>query len=339
MEEFNTTNNMLYEKLKPHLKVCKLVSASKEIVVRCTFCGDSVHDPYKGHMYIQNYPPYKFHCFKCETSGVVNPNFLRRLDISDYLLTSHIKKENSKFMKKMNYKYGNDLQFLMNKKKIVFPQPKQEDLFKKEYMEDRLGILLNEEDTSKYKLIYSIHDFIKENKFTNFKLTNQTNFLDKNSLGFLSYDKSNIVFRNIQNTENRYTNFCMFPELEGKKTYMIKNSIDTSRRVYNLILTEGIMDIVGVYNHLYNKEDEGNIFIANCGKSYKISIDLMKKLSILNANINIYSDQDVNSNFYRNLMSIDPYFRLNGMNIYYNNIEKDFGVTKNRIILRKPIIM
>lgn len=336
-------NDMLYEKLKKKLKICKKVSGNREINIRCPICKDSKTDPFKARMYIQNKPPFKFKCFNCEASGIVDEKFLSKLEIDDFSLNDYIRKENKRFTKKMNYKYGNTVDIL-KKKNIIFPDIKKEHLFKKEYIENRLGILIPKEDTSKYKIIYSINDFIKENKLE--KIINENNKgkiygIDQNSIGFLSFDRSHIIFRNILNVEKygRYANFSLFPELDGKKTYMIKNDIDLSKRVYNLILTEGIIDIIGVYNHIYNKQDEGNIFIANCGKSFTLTSDIMKKLSILNAEINIYSDQDVPISFYRNLMSYEVFYRLNGINLYYNNIGKDYGVKKEEISLKDKIVL
>ena len=97
------------------------------------------------------------------------------------------------------------------------------------------------------------------------------------------------------------------------------------------------MDILGVYNHIYNKEDNNTIFIANNGKSFTSSSNILKNLSILNADINIYSDSDVPISFYKELMEYEVYYRFNGINLYYNKIGKDYGVKKEEIKLKEVI--
>lgn len=335
----------IYTHLKNNLKVCKLNSSKTEIVVRCPQCGDSRKDPYKGHMYIQNQPPYKFFCQRCQSSGVINKNMLQLLECDNFVVLNQIQREYEEYSRKVKVKYGSNLSFLSNKK-IVFPLPTYKDKAKLMYLEKRLGIKITDEDVEKYKIVFSITKFLKENKIDIVEKNKNKAFasniykLENYCVGFLSADKSTIIFRSLDPTKTyyRYNNFTIFPEVDSKKTYILANNLDLNSKVFNIHITEGIFDIIGVYNHVNNKEMKPNsLYIANAGKSYLVTSNFIKKLSILNADINIYSDNDVNVDFYRDMLKIEPFFEMNGINIFYNNKGKDFGVGKEEIELSRKI--
>lgn len=341
----------LYKALKGKLKVCKLTGDQKEINIRCPFCKDSVHDPYKGHFYIQNHAPYKYFCQRCQSSGIVNSELLEMLSCDDYALINNMQREYTEYKRKVRIKYGETLSFL-SKRRIIYPLVKTTQLNKREYINDRLGINITDEDSYKYKIIYSLNDFMKQNglekllnkKFNDeleqYKFNKKIENLEKNCVGFLSSDKSTIVFRSLDKEKAgfRYSNFTIFPEIDSKKTYTISNNLDLNNDTFNIHISEGIFDIIGVYNHVQNSNMNSNdLFIANAGKSYCVTANFIKKLSILNANINIYSDSDVDVKFYKDMLRLEPLFKLNGINIYYNNKGKDFGVSKDKIFLSTKI--
>lgn len=82
----------LYDCLKKKLKVCKLTTSKDEINIRCPFCLDSIKDPFKGHMYIENNPPFRYFCQRCNASGRVNIKFLNKLDVEDFRIYKEIEK-------------------------------------------------------------------------------------------------------------------------------------------------------------------------------------------------------------------------------------------------------
>ena len=339
-------DDLLYNHLKGRLKVCKLNSARTEINIRCPFCLDSQKDPYKGHLYIQNGSPYKYFCQRCQSSGVVNKNFLELLECEDYHIINTIQNQYNEYKKKVKIKYGNDLDFILNKK-IIYPKYSYIDKIKNDYLEERLGIKINDDDINRYKIVYNLKEFIirnnlkilennKKNYYYNLNVEKITN----NCIGFLSNDKSTIIFRSLDKDKTgfRYSNFTLFPEIDSKKTYTIGNRLNLNNRIFEVVITEGIFDIIGVHNHIYNKQQQDNsIFIANAGKSFAVTANLLKKLAILNGNITIYSDGDVSVQEYRNLILKEKYFSMNGINIFYNKKSKDYGVTKDNILLSDKI--
>lgn len=341
----------LYLTLKKKLKVCKLNSSQTEINIRCPFCKDSIKDPLKGHLYIQNGSPYKYYCQKCQSSGVVNSEFLELLEVTDYSLINKIQIEYKEYKKKSRIKYGESLNFL-NNKQVYFPEPKiKKDFIKKEYLEKRLGVEFTNEDLNKFKIVLSLKEFLRQNNLYSIIENNKNNkffmknifTIEENCIGFLSTDKSIIIFRSLDKslTGYRYNNFALFPDIsDSKKTYTISNQLDMTSSLFEINIAEGPIDIIGVYNNVKNKEmKNNNIYIANAGKSFTVTSNFIKKLGILNTDINIYSDKDVDLNFYKHLMKIDPFYQMNGINIYYNNKNKDFGVTKDEIELSRKIIL
>ena len=112
-----------------------------------------------------------------------------------------------------------------------------------------------------------------------------------------------------------------------------------------LIITEGIFDIIGVYNHFYGGNDENTIFAAACGKAFNAVILNYIRMGFLDLDIIIYSDADVNVNFYKSLKMSSPYLKNSKITIFYNDLYdpktgfgKDYGCRKNEIKLKKIII-
>ena len=82
--------SILLKNIKPSYETTN----HKEIHVRCPYCGDSKHDKSKARFYIEMRPPFRFHCFKCETSGVLNQQVLRDLGVYDNNLTIDLAEAN-----------------------------------------------------------------------------------------------------------------------------------------------------------------------------------------------------------------------------------------------------
>ena len=65
-----------------------------EFRTRCPFCGDSSKNQNTGHFYLHINPednfPIQYHCFLCESGGVLQPSALNLLDIDDTTLKSEI---------------------------------------------------------------------------------------------------------------------------------------------------------------------------------------------------------------------------------------------------------
>jgi len=338
----------LYEYLKPNLKVCYLTVRKDETVIRCPFCGDS-NEWNHAHFYINNTPPFKFYCQRCNTTGVFSKELLNTLNLFSKDMSMYLVKSVNDYKLKINRKYGNSyLNYFNNKKEpIVLPKQFNElELKKKKYFEDRLGFELNDYNIKKYRIILNLRDYFELNdiKITDINKKTLIYKLDISSIGFLLNDHNTICCRYLNPTDKRYFNLKIFDEeiMISKKFYSIQNKLDLQQPVFNINLTEGIFDIVSVFHNIYDEKlNINDIFISVNGKSFDFVLNHLMKLGVLNADINIYSDNDVNKKFFNKLKANNILSKFNGLNIYYNKKEneKDFGVTKDRIILNTPLII
>jgi hypothetical protein len=312
----------------------------KEVRVRCPYCGDSRKDPSHAHLYIEMRPPFKFYCQRCSTAGVLNTDTLRDLEIYNTDLSVNIVNANKTIKKAGGAKF-----------KIQKYKPKLEDEANEftpgiiQYFNNRFGSnYSNEEIVDKFKAITNADKFFGVNNFRVPVNNGGYPLYDfNNSIGFLSSDGSHVIFRDITNQQmKRYYNLNLFNEdfSTSNKLYNIKAGIDLMKDEITLVITEGIFDIIGVYEAFYKnmKTDNDHIFAAAAGKGYNAVISHYIRMGFLNLKVIIYSDSDVNIEFFKNLKMSSPYLKNSRLTIFYNNLEKDFGVPKERIRLRKVIV-
>jgi hypothetical protein len=314
----------------------------KEVRVRCPYCGDSQKNKTHAHMYIEIKPPFKFYCQRCSTSGVLNQQTLRDLDIYNNDLSMNII-ETNKTIKNTDNIYKP----VFNKKNIKLT--KEETSFSKnalDYFQWRFNkSFTNDYIVDKFRAITNSAKFFEENYIQVPHRYGKPMYDFDNSIGFLSSDGSHAIFRDITNQQaKRYFNFNLYNDEESPsgKIFNIKSSVDIMADEINLVLTEGVFDIVGVYEHLYrDKVDMSKnnyIFAAAAGKGYNAVINHYIRMGFLNLNVTIYSDADVNVWFYRDLKNYSPYLKNIPLTIYYNTLEKDYGVPEDKIKLKKAIV-
>ena len=333
-------NNDFITRLAKSLDVAKLNAAQTELEVRCPYCGDSRKHSNKGHLYITTNAPYLFRCVKCETSGRVNDKFLHDLGCYDNDVLLEVLRANREERQQ-------------NRDKTVKIEPKKKNItlpivdsaqsraclayFNNRYKTNYdLDTIVN-----RFKVVCDIDAFVTENKlYFECKYFNL-----RNAIGFLSADKTYVIFRDITGMQNiRYYNLQLVDnEIPHSKRYTISSPIDIMKDQITLVMTEGIFDIIGVYNKFYKDYDKNDvIFCATCGKSYTTAIMQYIKQGFLNLNIIIYSDADVDYKWYidkvKNSNKIMQLLNNSKITIYYNTLDKDFGVPEDNISLRKVLI-
>lgn len=338
----------LYYFLKQKLPICYITSSQDETYVRCPFCGDSKKDSRKARFYISNKAPFKFYCFNCETTGIITDEVLDLLlnggfydsQLSEYIRIARyeaMQKSNKVKRKMFRHPYFDMTQSV----NYNFRKSAGEKL---DYLNDRLGISLDYTDIPKFKIVLSIKSFFKNNGLDldkrigdSDKVRYVVDSLDKNYIGFLSSDRNIIICRNLDNnSEIRFNNFKIFNDdnLISSKVYNIGTTIDKYQDKHNVVIAEGPIDIIGSYFNVYDEPDRNNhIFLANGGKSYINSANMLANLSLLNNEYTIMSDNDIDIDFYKRIKSATPALNGSPMSIYYNNIGKDFGVSKDKIEL------
>ena len=322
------------QKIKSTVSPCYENTAKTELYVRCPHCGDSKKSKSSAHLYIQMKPPFKFFCQKCGFSGVLNQNLLESLQVFDSSIVSNITELTKNSVKKS---------FTNTKRsqvKIDYDeQPTDLTRLSLKYFNDRFGVNETEESIKKFNAICDPIQFF-EHLYTKhgIRVSYNPKFDYYNSMGFLSTDRKYLICRDVGGTQNiRYTNTPISNDIDKSKIYNIKTKVDKMSPEITLVITEGIFDAIGVYYKEY--ENKENIIIsAACGKSFEQVILYFMKLGFLNLNIKIYSDADVDINYYKNIKRKNKIIAQYPIEIYYNTIGKDCGVPKDQILLRKTTI-
>lgn len=329
-----------------------------ETQIRCPFCGDSIKSSLSAHLYIKNQAPFPYYCQRCSTSGIVNNDFLNKIDKYDGEIVRYLNEAQANYSKTLLYKYGTNAS-LFSKKKLIFPPNEYTDkeLKKLEYIEGRIGqenLFTHEEDLKKFNIVLNLTDFLTNNKFdiNSYQVFQKSklNDLDQHYAMFLLNDKIMVNARHIKpmNKKEKFYKFRIINDesAQTRRFYNINVPLDLSNRVFNIHLTEGIFDILSLYtNNIIDSENKArnNIYIANNGKGYLFILNYLQSLGILNCNINIYSDNDVSIKELKKRLRWNTISKYNGVNVYYNKYYerdssvKDFGVPKDKIILGKPI--
>ena len=286
-------------------------------------------------------PPFRFHCFKCETSGVLNSQTFRDLGIYDTNLNINVINANKEQLNNLKeQKVSFKKKALLNT--CVDSLPTQNALF---YLNKRFETNFTAEyAASQFKCILDPQHFFNINRI-NPKINN---FDFTNAIGFMSSDSSHLIFRDYGGLQNkRYNNFSICPDINSaSKTYNISGEISAMAPEITLVIAEGIFDIIGIYTHFGNLYDKSStIFAAACGKAFNAVILNYIRMGFLNLNVVIYSDADVKLEFYKNLKNNSPYLKNSKIQIFYNSLfnpetkfGKDYGVPKNQIKLKQIII-
>ena len=276
-----------------------------------------------------------------------------KLKITDASLLTYINKCNIEYKKQQNFKFTTDIQFISNKRyNYTIPELTESYVDKLLYFKDRLGLDITDDNyndvLTRYKIVLNLTEFLKNNKMSHllnsrFKYESQKQILkdvDERFIGFMALDNNFITFRNVYGDDPRYRNVRLILDDadSNKKIYTISNDIDLKKPIFDVHITEGVFDIIGVYNNVVpDKHSDTDIFIAANGKSHLLIFNTLLSMGIVNCNFHIYSDKDVNIDFYRQIKKQNRLLELNGANIYYNELGKDTGTTKDNIKLSKPI--
>lgn len=315
----------------------RLESGGKELVTRCIFCGDS-RDPHSKHMYIkvpEDGELCVYHCFKCNESGIVDANLLRMLGIYDIDVINNIVSENKRAARIKRIDLNKeDAIYKISNTNITDNEVTRNKLA---YLNKRLGLNLTYQDMIMNKIVLNLSDLLVSNHIDtytrNIEIVKQ---LDRNFIGFLSYDNAYLNMRNLYtekvhpNIDKRYVNYNIFNKMNNSKRYyilptIINTSISEPIKVH---IAEGPMDILSICYNLEKNKREQCIYAAIGGKAYRNIIKfIFTTLGLMNIELHIYPDKDIDNDFiYDTVGELLPF----NMNIFvHRNVfpdEKDMGV-------------
>lgn len=319
---------------------------NKQIVMRCPICGDSKKDPNKTRFYIkidlESDEPILYHCFNgdCGASGLLTPSLLRSMDINDLQLNSSLHHYNNKTGKKLNKSLG-----IKNRNfNFIIPTPPDNKYteYKLNYIKSRLGINFSVEELVNLRTIFFLGQFLRVNEIETITVDKEkAKFLNNVYVGFISTYNEFINFRDTTCKYKRWIKYSVYKNLDNtKKFYTIPNNIDLlTPKTITINIAEGVFDILGVYHHIFDKEKENMIYVASCDSDFTSVIKHFIQMGVFgNVKLNIFSDSDHSMDFYKPLKHNIKDF-VSSITIFYNELEKDYGVKKNNIKLIKKKLM
>lgn len=311
-----------------------------QYAIRCPLCGDSRRDRKKTRFYIKidvNNPdlPVLYNCFNCGEGGLLTPTILKSLDIADMNLLSGMQAFNKKVMK--NYKGYAPKSRKLHVKIPKVDETNPDNLLKKKYIEERLGISLSFEELYQFKTVFRLGDFLMQNNINTLTVSGEKAMdIHENYVGFLTVNNETINARLVLSNRSkgkRYEKYSLFKDQMGRlKFYSIPRVIDTmTKDTIYINIAEGVFDIYGVYFHIDKELKPNSLYIAACGSAYRSIIEyFIREGFICNVVLNIYADTDQDLEIYRNLKR-EYGIWFEEFNVYTNELEKDFGVRADQI--------
>lgn len=331
-----TFNERLRDYFLETFPEASLAAGGREVIIRCKFCGDSRNTSSK-HLYIfigdENKPPM-YHCFKCNESGILTRDILNQLTSNT---NSDVVYELDKVVKKVvdNNKFKlRDTNVYPVRWKYPFNITRDTEA-KRMYLCERLGLQLSYKDLVDNKVIVDLKTMLIMNKIPYTIDGNKIDILSKYCIGFLSVNNGFVTLRNIGKGKMRYMKYNIFGVYDSTMGYYcIPSTIDIMNTPeVHLRVTEGPIDILGVFYHCCSMDRRKNIYVSANGKGYINAIkSFLETYPLCNIIIDVYPDNDVRDDYVlyqlRYLTRIDiPVYIHRNMKLN----EKDFGVPNNRI--------
>lgn len=323
-------------------KVFFEAASNFEVRTRCPFCGDSQKNLNTGHLYLRINPgdnyPILYNCFKCPAHGILKYNDLEMLGVvGDSFKTgmTTLNKTSDKVSTQQNY--IQDIHF-------DYELPDNYSYRKIDYIEKRLGIHFEYDDLRKMKVITSLRDFLTLNYINGITCKpNMANYIEANYIGFLSFNNSHILFRDITDKSDiRWYKYPITPASVGQRIfYTMESSIDLyTEDEITINLAEGVMDTLSICHNLEYKAKNNCLNIAVCGKYYNSILKYLYGMGFVGSNVtvNVFADndhtKDTSPDYYKQVLKDYSYF-VNRINLFYNLKSKDCGVPKEEILLQK----
>lgn len=293
--------------------------SSIQYKIRCPICGDSSKDPKDAHCYIKSSfdvnEPILYNCFLCNSKGMVNRNFLEILgckqEIVDAVTTQRFNRINAYKKADINIITGDPI---LNSKQA-------------DYVRYRLGDI-PKDIWENLKIVWdlnSVYPYITNKRTLNSMPNN------RDSISFLSDDKSTLLTRYIGNNEfDRWKKIHLFSS-DTRAMYSIKGIFDVfTSDLSDLCIAEGVMDIISVY---INEEMSYNsAYVAILGSDYVTGIDYAISKGIFGKNIrvHIYIDEGINQEKLKNQL-VRYKWLYHSIEICKNMKYRDMGITPNKI--------
>lgn len=318
---------------------------------RCVLCGDSKKDPNKMRLGIkidETNPeePIWYHCFNCNRAGVLTNRMLKAITGAQQLKTSVDGINHSILKSSGNIKVNRYRNTKVINVKIPGLYPK--DINKAKYVFERLGRIIDPEEYTGIKIIWSLYDFLSMNHL---KSTSKMDWLlDRDYVGFLSTNNDFISFRDITNKNKfRWYKYNVFNMLDNSASfYSIPGRLELfTQEDIHIQIAEGPFDILSILYNINNNDRNNKLYISSTdGEFYTPLLHYFEK-GIVGSNIfvDVYKDNvkdgDDEPDYEKLKTDLKPYvMSTKNIHIYYNAYEgeKDFGVPLSKIMKEEYIL-
>lgn len=321
----NDLKHQILSEIESHSEVFRQISP-EQYRIRCPICGDSQKNPRDAHCYIKcstdPTEPLLYMCFKCNSSGRVNRNFLSKIGVPENLITQV---DHQRYNKIGSVK-SKDINIITGDPVMNSPQVR--------YVTQRLGSGFTEDDFRKFKIIWNIENLSQYVPNQRIRNTLPSNL---SSISFLSDDKAMMLSRTfVDGSESQWRKIKIYPST--KSFYTIAATIDLFTKDPIIVnIAEGIFDILSVYK---NFNEPNSVFIATLSSNYLSAVEYMISKGLVGKNIilRIYIDNGIDERSLRYQLKRYKWI-VGSITVYRNLVSKDVGVPLDQIELVSTKIM
>lgn len=306
----------LKRKLGDNIKV-----TSKNIISACPWCEYNENKDHY-HLYISTETPI-FHCFhaSCEKSGTLKKllNKLEGHDISDRF----VDKEKVTQLSKKNKSFKDHE---LKQAKIFVPEiNKNKFMLKEMYINKRLKF--PRISTAMIKgLIYDVESFLNINNIPiDEKLFRLKDYLQSNFVGFLTENKSTVIFRNIDHSHTMKFYKLKVQTSNFLDYYKLNGNDNSSKKI---VLAEGVFDIFteNIFDSL-NIKDGVKLYASALSSKYSSLLhSIIYHEQIFKPEVIILSDRGIDKDYYKKLKLYNGHI-IDKLTVFYNKSGKDFNCT------------
>lgn len=286
-----------------------------QIRMRCPKCGKTDDKLYVGlsHNPIFTSKGLKilgYGCKQCPFEGIVGKKFYQALGLKYDADTFKFNNIRNKTLNKI------DTATKIQKLDLKIPNfIRPEDQFKVDYLSHRFNRKVTISDIIKYKIVLNFKDLFEYNNLDLLEFEDKTDKkrcdyikfvaeeFSKHFVGMLSLDNNKINFRNINseyytNKNKRYMVYVINKNIGNPYLYIPSTEIDLLSPNPTINMAEGNYDIIGAKELYFPDETNNNIFVAiGTRTAYKRVLgQILKMTGWLNANVNIFADNDKDTN-------------------------------------------
>jgi hypothetical protein len=286
--------------------------------------------------------PFWYYCQICSVKGCASSFLLKLLNVRNPKLFAEI----DSAIKSSSYEVRNMGKAVFSHSGIyVEKQTFTPDLVgsklerrKLSYLEDRLGVDIDNDFAQRFKIIPSLKRFFNANEIGNITCDAAlVQDLHLHYLGFLSYDGKYIVMRDTRPaSRNRYYLYNIFGSRENLTGfYTAKTEVDPMASRIRVVMAEGIISTIGCAVHCQDNSPIPTVYASPNGKSFGLIIAHLQRLGYTDIDVEIFSDADMNKWYYKGLLKRIPILG-NGTNfkVHWNDSDDDFGVHADHISKR-----